>query len=35
VDRRFEPTMPPGERERLMTGWHRAVERSKDWADKE
>jgi glycerol kinase len=28
---RYEPTMPEGERERLLHGWHRAVERSRGW----
>ena len=32
VDRRFEPTMSTDRRERLLAGWHRAVERSRDWA---
>jgi glycerol kinase len=32
VDRRFEPSMAPERRETLLRGWHRAVERSKDWA---
>jgi glycerol kinase len=32
VDRRFEPVMSTDRRETLLTGWHRAVERSKDWA---
>ena len=30
-DRRFEPNMEGGEREQLLKGWRRAVERSKDW----
>ena len=30
-DRRFEPNMDEGERERLLSRWRRAVERSKDW----
>jgi glycerol kinase len=33
LDRRFEPTMAPDQRERLMRGWRRAVERAKGWAD--
>jgi glycerol kinase len=28
---RYEPTMADGERERLLHGWHRAVERSRGW----
>jgi glycerol kinase len=32
LDRRFEPQMGSAERERLITGWRRAVERSKGWA---
>jgi glycerol kinase len=32
LDRRFEPAMPASRRERLLAGWHRAVERSKGWA---
>jgi glycerol kinase len=32
LDRRFEPAMPPERRERLLRGWRRAVERSRDWA---
>jgi glycerol kinase len=31
-DRRFEPTMAAPERERLVAGWRRAVERSLRWA---
>jgi glycerol kinase len=33
VDRRFEPTMAPDERERLVRGWRRAVERSRGWVE--
>jgi glycerol kinase len=29
--RRFEPTMPESERERLYAGWRRAVERARGW----
>jgi glycerol kinase len=32
LDRRFEPTMSERERERLVAGWRRAVERSLGWA---
>jgi glycerol kinase len=28
---RYEPTMSPDEREALLHGWHRAVERSRNW----
>ena len=30
---RFEPAMPAEQREALLEGWHRAVERSKGWAE--
>jgi glycerol kinase len=33
LDRRFEPAMTATERERLLTRWQRAVERTKGWAD--
>ena len=33
LDRRFEPAMDPGTRERLLHGWHRAVERARDWIE--
>ena len=29
----FEPRMPAGERDALVTGWRRAVERAKGWAE--
>jgi glycerol kinase len=32
LDRRFEPSMAPAERDRLVRGWHRAVERTRGWA---
>jgi glycerol kinase len=32
ADRTFEPRMPAPERDRLVEGWRRAVERAKDWA---
>ncbi|MGH2365930.1 MAG: glycerol kinase GlpK [Chloroflexota bacterium] len=32
LDRRFEPAMPPAQREHLQANWHRAVERAKGWA---
>ena len=31
-DRRFEPSMDAGERERLLGRWRRAVKRAKGWA---
>ena len=31
-ERRFEPSMDPSERDALLDGWHRAVERAKGWA---
>jgi glycerol kinase len=33
VDRRFAPAMDPARRDALMRGWHRAVERSRGWAE--
>ena len=35
LDRRFEPAMGEAERERLYTGWKRAVARSQAWATPE
>ena len=32
AEARFEPTMEEAERERLIAGWHRAVERTRGWA---
>ena len=32
LDRRFEPSLDPAERDRLRLGWRRAVERSLRWA---
>ncbi|HEV2006175.1 MAG TPA: FGGY-family carbohydrate kinase, partial [Candidatus Limnocylindrales bacterium] len=32
LDRRFEPSMTTDRREHLLRGWHRAVDRSRDWA---
>jgi glycerol kinase len=29
---RYEPAMGPGEREALLAGWRRALERAKGWA---
>jgi glycerol kinase len=33
LDRRFEPSMPADRREAMLHGWHRAVERSRDWIE--
>jgi glycerol kinase len=33
VDRRFEPRLEPAERDRLVRGWRRAVERSRGWVE--
>ncbi len=33
LDRRFDPTIAPAEREKLLRGWSRAVERAKDWVE--
>jgi glycerol kinase len=33
IDRRFEPTMSDLEREQRLLEWHRAVERSRRWAE--
>ncbi len=32
LDRRFEPLMPPAERDHLLRGWREAVSRSRGWA---
>ena len=32
---RYEPSMREGEREELLAGWHRALERSGGWARNE
>ena len=34
TQRRFEPVMDPDKAQRLMTGWHKAVERARDWETK-
>ena len=34
VGRRFEPAMDRGEAEARLAGWMRALERSKDWAER-
>ena len=31
LDRRFDPGISPPERQRLLAGWHKAVERAKGW----
>ncbi len=33
IDRRWQPAMPAGERERLYGAWNRAVSRCLDWGD--
>jgi glycerol kinase len=33
LDRRFEPAMSADRRGELLHGWHRAVERSRNWVD--
>ncbi len=33
LDRRFEPQMPQDERQALIHGWNRAIERSKNWVE--
>ncbi len=33
IERSFAPVFSVEERERLLAGWHRAVERSRDWAE--
>jgi glycerol kinase len=35
LDRRFTPTMEPGRRAGLLRGWHRAVERSLGWVERD
>ena len=35
VERRFEPARAAEEQTRLLTRWHRAVERSRDWLQAE
>ena len=34
TQRRFEPVMPPEKAVRLIAGWHKAVERARDWETK-
>jgi len=33
AERRFEPAMPAAQRDQLMAGWKRAVDRARDWAE--
>jgi glycerol kinase len=33
VDRRFEPAMKQGQREKMRTTWSKALERSKAWEE--
>jgi glycerol kinase len=33
VDRRFEPTLEPSERDRLVSAWRKAVDRSRGWVE--
>ena len=33
VDRRFQPAMKPAQRNQLMAGWRKALERAKRWED--
>jgi glycerol kinase len=33
LDRRFEPSMPADRRAAMLHGWHRAVERARDWVE--
>jgi glycerol kinase len=35
VDRRFEPQMAASQREKLLGGWRKAVERSRRWVEAE
>jgi glycerol kinase len=35
LDRRFEPSMSADRRGLLLHGWHRAVERSRNWIEPE
>ena len=34
-ERTFQPRMSPAERERLLSGWRKALERAKGWAEEE
>ncbi len=33
LERRFEPSMDPARRTRLLAGWHRAIDRAKGWVE--
>jgi len=33
LDQEFHPVMPPQRREQLIAGWHKAVDRSRGWAE--
>jgi glycerol kinase len=33
AERRFEPAMPAAQRDTLMAGWRRAVDRARNWAE--
>ena len=35
IERTFTPKMEKAKRDKLYNGWKRAVERSRDWAEKE
>ncbi|MFP4426415.1 MAG: glycerol kinase GlpK [Spirochaetaceae bacterium] len=35
LDKKFEPTLEKGQRDKLYAGWQKAVEKAKDWEDKE
>lgn len=35
LDRRFEPAIEAAQRSRLLSGWHRAVDRARDWVEPE
>ncbi len=35
ADQVYEPVMEPSEKEKLLKNWHKAVERSKSWLDRE
>jgi len=35
VDREFVPQMEHGQREKLLRGWQRAIERSRDWQERD
>ena len=35
VDTTYHPSMDPDKRQKLLTGWHRAVERARRWSEEE